>query len=312
MNLLLIITLLYIIFIIYIHYVYNYEKKSSNKYPVWREKLEINPVLAAYLIDENTEWTNLVLADILSLVYEGYVKMEKIENDYRFTKLSNNEALNITNHQMMSYNMLFSLDGEKVESILLSEFKAQFKYNEDVIKTAKVKEYGIKEGIRLELEKHGIIDKIARKRLFKYNKISVTMIMLSLFGFIISVFAWNISYMILALLWILSSALFYSSTNYHEEKLTDYGIECREKAIGLKKYVEEYTITEDKPIYTINIYDYYYIVAVAIGEAEVAENEFIKKEYKIGVMKKRIKNILQILGYIGIIIYYLSIIIFLK
>jgi len=107
--------------------------------------------------------------------------------------------------------------------------------------------------------------------------------------------------------------LFFSSTNYHEEKLTDFGIECREKAIGLKNYVEEYTITEDKPIYTINIYDYYYIIAVAIGEAEVAEKEFIKREYSIGSLKRDLKNRarngLYLLGYIAIIIYYICLII---
>ena len=73
-QILLIISLLYIAFIIYIHYVYNHEKKPQNTYLIWREKLEIDPVLAAYLIDEDYEWTNFVLADILSLVDEGYVR----------------------------------------------------------------------------------------------------------------------------------------------------------------------------------------------------------------------------------------------
>ena len=73
-QIVLIVSLLYIIFIIYVHYVYNYEKKPTNEYPIWREKLEIDSVLAAYLINKDYEWMNFVLADILTLVDDGYVR----------------------------------------------------------------------------------------------------------------------------------------------------------------------------------------------------------------------------------------------
>ena len=240
--------------------------------------------------------------------------MEKIENDYKFTKLSDEGNMNAKNHQMLSYNMLFSINGNKVNEITLKDFKKQFIENEEAVKSAQLKAIAIKDAINLEMEKQGLINVIARKTLFKYNKFSITVCILAIMAFIIATLAWNVFYMVLSMFWILSSILFYTSTNYHEEKLTDYGIECREKAIGLKNYVEEYMISEDKPIYTLNIYDYYYIMAVAIGEAEVAEKEFIKKEYSIGVTKKNLrsgfKKMLQISGYIVIVIYYICMFIF--
>ena len=81
---------------------------------------------------------------------------------------------------------------------------------------------------------------------------------------------------ILIILEVLSLVL-YISTRLDEEKLTKYGANLKQKVQAKKRYLEKYTIMDDKPFYMVNILETDYINAIAMGLADTANMQFSKK-----------------------------------
>ena len=303
-----ILVIIYTLFLLYVYVKYNLDAKNENlNIEIYRDELEISPSEAAYLIDKNCDSLNIILADILTLINKKYIKMEIVgegsERDYIFTKIENAENEAIKSHEMGSFRLFFN--GR--EQVSLKKYIREVKKDNNTLKDLELKTASVKTDIEFELEKQGIIDKIAERKLFKLNRFSILLTMI--FGFV-CVFSLllqlNTEIIEFTIIGTLFSLLFYNTTDTKEDKITSYGAEMKNKSQGCKRYIKEYLIAENKPLYMVNVLEYNYTMAVAFGLAKLGEEEFIHNTYKNIQIKKSFGNII----YIAIIV--LAIILMIK
>ena len=303
-----ILVIVYTLFLLYVYIRYNLDAKNENiNVDLYRDELEVSPSEAAYLIDKNCDSLNIILADILTLINKKYIKMEIVgegsERDYIFTKIENAENEAIKSHEMGSFRLFFN--GR--EQVSLKKYIREVKKDNNTLKDLELKTASVKTDIEFELEKQGIIDKIAERKLFKLNRFSILLTMI--FGFV-CVFSLllqlNTEIIEFTIIGTLFSLLFYNTTDTKEDKITSYGAEMKNKSQGCKRYIKEYLIAENKPLYMVNVLEYNYTMAVAFGLAKLGEEEFIHNTYKNIQIKKSFGNII----YIAIIV--LAIILMIK
>lgn len=289
-----ILVIIYTLFLLYVYIKYNLDAKNkSENIEIYRDKLDISPSEAAYLINKNCNSLNIILADILNLINKGYIKLttkgEGEERDYIFTKSDNITNMNIKSHEMASFRLFFKNDS----SVSLKKYIRELEFDKQKLKELELKTASIKTDIEFELEKQGIIDKISERKFFKLNRLSISMILI--FGFVF-VFALllqlNAEIIEFTFIGTLLSILFYNSTDVKEDKLTEYGAETKNKAEGYKKFASEYMMAENKPLYMVNVLEYNYTMAVAFGIAKLGESEFLNNTYKKIQIKKVVKNII--------------------
>ena len=303
-NSILILTVIYFVFICYVYFRYNMDVSDNSEYDkMYREKLDISASEAAYLENKNCNSLNIILADILTLNEKGYIKIELLEEgekrDYKFIKQDNQDNSKLKSHEMSSYRLFFD---NKTE-VILSEFIYDIKTNYTKQSELELKSVSIKNDIEYELINQNIIDEKAEKKLLKYNNLSIRLILIFIFVLITTLIIWNKEYIKFSIIGFLFSCLLYRSTILKEDKLTKFGVETKKKAKGFKKYLREYVITEDKPLYMINILEYNYIMAVAFGFAKLGENEFIHNTYKEIQAKKIIGSLIDLFIIISIIAF---------
>ena len=275
----LILSAIYISIIIYVFVHFNLDARPSEKHELYRDELELLPTESAYLLNKNVNSMNLLLADILSLVNMGYVNMELInidENnrDYKFTKVEDKDTSWLKNHQVLAYRMFFN----DSDSLTLNEFLENVKYDNDYNREAEIKYHAIKLALDNEFEKEELLNVEAKRTLFKINSSALHLIFIFIFALVISsVYAMTegprIFIPIITLL--LFSIILYFSTNSTEIKLTQYGADLKEKASGTFNYLQEYVLVEDKPLYMVNVLEYYYVFAIAMELVDM-----VNKKYK--------------------------------
>jgi len=295
-----ILVIVYTLFLLYVYIKYNLDAKNENiDVELYRDKLEISPSEAAYLADKNCDSLNIILADILALINKNYIKMEIVgegrERDYIFTKLEDTENVDIKSHEMGSFRLFFNGKAQ----VSLKQYIKEVNRDNNSLKDLELKAASIKTDIEFELEKQGIIDKIAERKLFKFNRFSILLTIV--FGFV-CVFALllqlNTEIIEFTLMGTLFSLLLYNTTDAKEDKLTAYGAEMKNKSQGCKKYIQEYLIAENKPLYMINVLEYNYTMAIAFGLAHLGEDEFVHNTYKRIQFKKMFGNIFYIISII--------------
>lgn len=299
-----ILVIVYTLFLLYIYVKYNLDAINEGiNVDLYRDELEISPSEMAYLINKNGDSLNIILADILALINKNYIKMELEgvgkERDYIFIKVENAVVQDIKSHEMGSFRLFF--DGQ--DKVSLREYISKVRRNNETLKELELKTASIKTDIEFELEKQGIIDKIAERKLFKFNRFSILLIII--FGFV-CVFSLllqlNAEIIEFTLIGTLFSLLFYNTTDTKEDKLTAYGAEMKNKSQGCRNYIKEYLIAENKPLYMVNVLEYNYTMAVAFGFAKLGENEFVHNTYKKIQVMKSFGNIMYIAMIIGTII----------
>ena len=292
-----ILVIVYTIFLLYVYIKYNLDAKNENtNFEFYRDELEISPSEAAYLINKNCNSLNIILADILTLINKKYIKMtivgEGEERDYLFTKLDNTENINIKNHEMGSFKLFFNGKNE----VSLKEYLKELKNDNIALEELELKASSINTDIEFELERQEIIDKVAERKLFKFNRFSISLIIIFAFGLVSALLLQlNAEIIEFTLIGTLFSLLFYNTTDTKEDKLTKYGAEIKNKAEGCKKFIEEFIMAENKPLYMVNVLEYNYTMAVAFGLAEFGENEFVHNTYKKMQRKKIFSSITNII-----------------
>lgn len=306
-----ILVIVYTLFLLYVYVKYNLDAKNENiNVDLYRDELEISPSEAAYLINKDGDSLNIILADILALINKNYIKMEIVgegkERDYIFTKLGDTENIDIKSHEMGSFRLFFN----EREQVSLKEYIKDIKLNNKTLQELELKAASIKTDIEFELEKQGIIDKTAERKLFKFNRFSILLTII--FGFV-CVFSLllqlNAEVIEFTLIGTLFSLLFYNTTDTKEDKITKYGAEMKNKAQGCKNYIREYLIAENKPLYMVNVLEYNYTMAVAFGFANFGEDEFVHNTYKKIQIKKYFGNVIYIVMIVlAIILMYKDII----
>lgn len=284
--------IIYSIIIIYVFLRYNLDAKPTEHYEIYREKLNISPSEAAYLINKNSENINLILADILTLVEKEYIKIEKMNNEYVFSKTNNDNYTNMKSHEMLSYTLFFE---EDTKTIYLNSFLEKLKTNKRFLNNLDLKTLTIKKDIEREFQNQGIIDPKSEKKLFKFNNFAIKLGFSFAVIFIINIFLLNKEILLFSYSGILLSILLYQTTKIKQQRLTKDGANLKQKAKAFKKYLKEYLITQDKPLYMVNVLEYNYTMAIAFGMADLGEDEFINAEYKKIQIKNIIKSILVVI-----------------
>lgn len=301
-----ILIILYTLIILYIFFKYNMEPKSKTTYDIYRDKLDIESTEAAYLLDKNNSTINLILSDILTLVNKGYIYMEKLDNDYLLVQRDKTDFTNVKNHEMLSYKIFFDEDSNG--QITINQFIRNFSTNKEKYEQLELTNLSMRNAIELELFKKGVIDLKAKRKLLKYNKTAILLIIVSIIVAFLSYMFRFTDGSIIAFITLFFSAVLYSITSLNEEKLTPYGIDLKEKVKGFKNYLKQYVIVEDKPLYMVDILEYNYTMAVALGLANKAEDEFVEKAYNRAGVKKMASKCLITLIIILQFIYVLSLI----
>ena len=275
-----ILAIVYTLILLYIYIRYNLDAKHIPEYELYREKLEVSPSEAAYLLNKNCDSLNIILADILTLIEKGYITMSTIkdgkERDYIFTKVEDSDSTNIKNHEMSSYRLFF----RNREQVSLKEYLESLQKNSEYLEELELRIPSIKNDIEMELLRQGIIDKIAEKRLFRFNKLSIILSLIFIILFFATMFLGNVEYFEFSSVGLLFSIIMYRITGIREDKLTKYGAKIKQKTEGFRRFIQEYIISEDKPLYMVNVLEYNYTMAVAFGFTELGENEFIHKTYE--------------------------------
>ncbi len=298
-----ILTIVYTIVLLYIYIRYNLDAKDKLKYDIYREKLEISASEAAYLLNKNCEGLDIILANILTLIEKDYIEMNIIgegkERNYIFIKKENADNMKLKSHEMSAYRLFFG-DKTKVD---LKEYLKDLYNNSKCLEELEMKVHSIKHEIEFELRKQGITDVTAEKKLFKFNKMSIIFILIYAIAFgILTIFTKNLEYIEFTLIGLLFSILLNRTTNIKEDKLTKYGVEVKRQAQGFRKFLETNVITDNKPLYMVNILEYNYIMAVAFGMAKLGQNEFVHNTYKQIETGKVIARIAYIIIIICIIL----------
>lgn len=279
-----------IIIILLIYYKYNKDAEPSEKLEYYKEPLEISASEASFLYDKNQESVNLILADILTLAIKKQIKMElvSLENgkkEYIFYKNPNVDFSQMKAHESMSYELFFDINEEN-DAIYLSDFLNKLENTPRLYKELEIKCYAIKESISTELEKQEITDSVARKKMQKINRNCISFCILSVLAFIIAVVWQNTTALTITYITMAFSFILYCTTDRKEEKITQKGANILEKTKALKNYIRDYVLIDDKPIYIVNILDYYYVMAAALGMAEFGQKEF----YGNSLEKAKIKT----------------------
>ena len=276
--------IIYLLIIIKTYIKYNKDQKPTQNLDYFKDKLEITPSEAAWLYNKNEKGIYLILADVLNLVNKKELKLELIststeEKEYVFYKNPDIDLHNMNNHEAMSYELFFDIFENK-DKCYLSEFLDKIEENRHVYKELTIKSHAIKYSIMLELEKKGIMDERSRKKMQKINKNCITWGVLTVVILIISLILKNNIFTQITYLTMLFLVILYNITKLDEYKITQKGADVLEKTKALKRYIEDYIIIEDKPIYTVNILDYYYTSAIAFGMADLGRKEFYKDSVK--------------------------------
>lgn len=291
MSWIIIICIIYIAIIIRTYVAYNKDAKVYKKLDYYREELELSPSESAYLFNRNEEGIYLILADILSLVNKGIIKLETIsknnnEKEYILYKNSNIDFTKMKNHEALSYELFFEMNKGK-EKVNLSEFLLAIKCNRKIYNDIEIKAYSIKYSIKLELEKLDILDRNARKKMQKINDKCIKGIVIGIIFVIISLILKNVAFSQFTYLTMFFMFILYNITDNNEDKVTQKGADILEKIKAQKKYIDDYILVEDKPIYAVNFLDYYYTMAVALGMADFGRKEFYKDTFKEAKRKRR-------------------------
>ena len=279
--------IVYLIILIRIYVKYNKDQKPKNNIEYYKEELEITPSEAAWLCNKDEKGIYLILADLLSLVNKRKLNLEIIhtsnngnnEKEYVFSKNPNIDLHSMSNHEAMSYELFFDMFENK-DKFYLSEFLDKVEGSKHVYKELSIKYHAIKYSIMLELEKNGIMDGNARKKMQKINSRCLGLGILSLFLLIISLIFKNDIFIKSVYLTMFFLFMLYLVTKRDEYKLTSKGADVLEKSMALKKYIQDYIIVDDKPIYAVNILDYYYTSAIAFEMADLGRKEFYKDSVK--------------------------------
>ena len=303
-NSVLILTIVYVLIIFYVYFRYNFDAIDNSDYDkLYREKLEISASEAAYLDDKNCSGLNIILADILTLIEKGYIRMEVLgegrNRDYKFIKQKNQDDLKLKSHEMSSFRMFFNNKDE----VVLSDYLNDIRTNIERLKELELKTVSIKNDLENELINQKIIDENSEKKLLKFNNLSIRLVLIFVLMVIVTFFIKNTEYVEFSILGLLFSILLYRVTIKKEDKLTKYGVETKKKARGFKNFLKQYVLTEDMPLYMINILDYNYTMAVAFGLAKLGENEFVHNTYKEIQKTKFSVSIINIIIVISIIVF---------
>lgn len=311
MYLIIIICILYITIIIRTYLYYNKDAKPYENIEYYRERLEIEPSEAAFLCNKNEDGIYLILADILSLVGKGFIKLDTIsknncEKEYILYKNSNLDFNKMKNHEVMSYELFFDINQGK-EKIYLTEFLEKLVTYKDIYKELEIKSYSIKYSIKTELEKQNILDENARIKMQKINSKCISWGIITIILIIISLFLKNDVFSQIMYATMIFILILYNITDRQENKITQKGADILEKCKAQKRYIEEYILVEDKPIYTVNFLDYYYTMAIAFGMADFGRKEFYKKSIKM--VRKDKKKMNSILDFCAIFLVLFSILI---
>lgn len=300
--------IIYTTLIIYVYFRYNHDVKPTETYELYKDELEISASEAAYLENKSCNNINLILADILTLVNKKYIDLQMKENgtkrEYIFVKTKKDDFTEVKNHEMMSYNLFFENGAEVVN---LNDFLNKIGEDKETLEKLEIKMVSMKRILDMELQNHGLIDKYSEKQLFKFHKIGLNFLIINILIIFITLVAallYKINGQLLEFSYfgLLFSILLYKTTELKEEKLTEYGANTLEKVKALKSYLKNYVISEDKPIYMVNILEYYYIMAVAFGFAKLGEREFIENTYKKSKKKSTYITIIVLIASIVIVL----------
>ncbi len=201
----------------------------------YREIIKKYPVATLNLcLNRKNNYKDEMVATLIALEKENKIKIEnekviELVKDYSFSEKNLIRALNG-----------FAIYGKKQKRF----------WHEDAIEDAK--RVGL---LNVGKAEYPIIIKIINSGssllwLFNYGY------MIEILGFSVVAFIW--SFVILLILLVQASLINYSIPFYRTEK----GLELQAKLKGLKKYLKDYSVINEREISEINMWDYYIIYAI--------------------------------------------------
>ena len=243
--LLILLALLYVFIVLYVYCRYNMDPEATEKYDLYREELEISPAEAGYMINADCNGKDLILSEILSLVTKGYIKMEMVEQDgkkdYVFSRTGRIDFVGLKNHEVLAYQFFFDQRRGHIsfDEISLKEYYLYINEVNDKYQDYEMRMSAIKDGIKLEFEKKGIVDRWATKMLRKCNDIAKFIIILPILCFLhpatYMLAMEDITYIFIILATIIFGIVLYVTTNSDEQRYTQYRSRPKGKSQSTKK-----------------------------------------------------------------------------
>lgn len=209
-------------------------------------KFNYNPSIVGYLMNQELELRELS-ADILNLYAKKIINIKKDEKNHYNIECGEKyeeykQVLNSSDKYIIDKLLVNDLD--KFDFL---EWKHNVKDEYEVLNLSKTKEY--------------MSDK-------KFYTIVVTMVILGtiIFKILFNSIGWGIIVsLLIALGFVLGYSTIYQNSDNKHLKLTQKGEEEIKKCIKLKRFMEEYTLLEDRTPEEICIYESYIPYAVALG-----------------------------------------------
>lgn len=259
--------------IIYIEKAFKYGKKiiKANKYKpeqkldYYREVPNENstPGEALYLLKEpymnfRTYFGNIFSANILNLKLKQYIDI-RVEKDGKKEKIyikDNKKDISILKTEERGIlSFIRDAIGKKAEI----EMKELEKY----IKNHSEKVMGLiqrnRTSIETSLSKDKLLDKKARNIYSQYKEKSRLYYIMTIFVLLYGIIPLSIIFLI--------NGILCSKVSKKENVLTQDGINMKEKWKGLKKYMEDFSLLDEKEVPAISVWEKFLVYATAFGIA---------------------------------------------
>jgi len=258
----------------------NPKNKPSVEYDYFREipNEETTPAEAAYMyyFEKNNMSVNIskvLSATILDLALKKYIEFS-VDNSKRKEQIiitilgKNDKQLKLKQDEEMIYDLLCDVASKYNGAFTLKEFE---KYAKSHYSSFLEKVDSLKEKAEDELEKKDIYDKEIIKNATKWNgKSGLYGILGAVFFFMSLISGYVETMLVSALLFVVTIVIIIMcSIMYKRERnLTQKGIDEAEKWKGLKRYMEDFSLLNEREVPELVLWEKYLVFATAFGIAD--------------------------------------------
>ena len=222
----------------------------------------------------NTYLSRVFSATILDLALKGIISFEPIDDKDFMIILNYDKEFNITLDEVCVYQVLKDAvkGGDRISTKELKKYSR--KEYEKVYK--KLKQIGVH--TEKYYKDNGYIDQERKKVHDKWDGKALTYLVLFIFSLF---FMAIIPPLLLSLPFLLACTIVCSVNAGYVDKLSDIGNEEKEKWIGLKKYMNDFSLLKDKEVPDLVLWEEYLVYATAFGISDkvIQQLKVVYKEF---------------------------------
>ena len=228
---------------------------------------DATPGEAFYILEEpytglTSRFGRIFSATILDLKIKKYIDLRVEKNEKGKEKIyikRLKEADNLLKEDEKSILRFVYKVVKKKDEIEIKELEKYISSNQTATQSLV---NSCEKNIQTQLVKQGLFDKKAKEKFVTYNGTAGVYYMFTFLTLIMAIWAFP-----LAIIFLINGRLC-SKIKKNANVLTKEGVNIKEKWKGLKKYMEDFSLLNEKEIPAIEVWEHYLVYATAFGIAE--------------------------------------------